>query len=550
MFFDDESQVIALASVSLTQQDWLARINQVYPLSATPEDMASFWTEVTTLLLKTGYPVQLVWSYERAILDFQQIDRAFEAYAFSVNYGLCLDQLSLHRQAVTELRQALRLLDRTWTPNWPASIPALKAINKHNLATAYLHMGKPQLAITYNKAALSLKRALQDEVGQISVLIGLANAHRDQGLYRQATDFYQQALALAEEHSEKQVEAKCALGLGNLNLTFTNVKLAISWYQRAVTLCEENDFWEDLPMAYVSLGNAYHQLAMLDEPSPKAMPPSANPTQLLQAMGFYKKALAATSNADPLAMADIWLKCGHLAIDLGSVQAAEQSYQIALRLINQSGNYEATFETMISLGNLALQQLDYSKALDWYQQALRFARVNHHQEHESIANADVGYAYLEQGNWAQAIPFLEASIQLSERLGHNLFVDTQKIGYFSSTQADYEALIQAYLRIGLPERALYYVEKSKSKALLDLLGTGEIPIQRELVDSVVFKREKSCRQAIRKRMLAGVDSPEITPLKKKLNRLYQQLASVAPEYVSVRRGDVLSFDALQAWLAA
>ena len=547
MMSENEKQILALTEMYSTQQEWLKKIKQLYPADATSDDMALFWQEVTTILTKNGHANHQIWSYEQAIADFQQIGRTFEAYAFSVNLGLRLDRLSLHRQAVKMLRQALRMLKSTWNTEWPMPAKALQAITRHNLATAYLNEGKPQLAIKHNKAALALKQALHDEAGQITVLIGLANAHRDQGLYRQAADCYLRAKELANQYGDQQAEAKCALGLGNLTMAITDYVSAVSYYQQALAICEQHDFRDDLPTAYVSLGNALHYIALQGIKDDEVVPPKRLQA-LLEVMALYKKALAATTNADPLAMADILLKCGHVALDLGSAAVAEQSYEAALNLIYESNNYEATFETMTSLGDLALQRRDFCKALNWYQQTLTLSQVNHHQEHESMANANISYAYIEQGEWASAIPFLEISIQLSESLGRNLFIDEHMIGYFSSTQADYEALIHAYLGIGQSERAFHYLEKSKSKALLNMLGTGEIPIRSVSGINTFLQQEKRCRQAIRRLMVMGVASPEVTSLLKKLNRLYQRVETLAPEYVSVRRGDVLAFRILLTWL--
>lgn len=544
---EEAEQVLALAAASLTRQEWLEQLKTNYPADATPADMALFWEEVTTLLGEAGYPVHQVWSYEQAIADFGQIERSFEVYAFSVNLALCLDRLSGHREAVKRLRQALQLLKRTWAPDWPESLPALQAVTLNNLATAYLNQGKTQLAITHNKKALVLKQALNDQPGQITVLIGLANAHRDQGLYREAETFYQQAMVFATQHGDKPAEVKCALGQGNLHMAFMDYEAAVYWYERAMVMSGGTEVQDDLSTVYVNLGNAYHHLAVRDV-EPGGNLPSAGVNLLLSAMDLYKKALASTPADDSMDRADILLKYGHVAVDLGKPAPAEQSYMAAFALIAKSGNYALTFEILIGLGDLALQQRHLEKALKWYQQALSLSQANRHWDHESMAYAHVGYAYVEQGDWASAIPCMEASIELSERLGHNLFLDTRKIGYFSATQTDYEVLIHAYLKIGSPERAFDYVEKSKSKTLLDVLGTGELPVPSEAVPVAVLQQEKRYRQVIRERMLIGVDAPEIAPLLEKMNRLYQQLESLVPEYVSVRRGDVLSFGAVQAWL--
>jgi len=503
-----------------------------------PADQAYFLVETAQTLGNRGYFKQQHWAYEKAIDLFGLAGMRYEMYATSVNAALSLDHLSLYKFAVQLLRKAVRNLEKDWNASWPASKSKLKSTALHNMATSLLNSGAAQRAITYNKRALALLQA--DDDSRMIILVGLANAHRDQGTYRQAEHFYRQAQTMASQRKKSTILGKCALGIGNLYMTISDYDAAICSYEDALKINNKRKKGEDLPTICVALGNAYHerfrkQYAEIGDVSAK------DRKILGTAMQLYKYALASTPVDDPISVADILLKCAHLALDLGQSALAKTSYELAFKMVEESGDYHICFEAMIGLGDVALKNKETHQTRDWYEQALILARQHHHFGDTSLALAHIGYFYMENKQPEKAITFLQDSLQISEQLGKDLVAEPKKLGYYSAIHTDYESLIQAHLSINSFAEAFLYLEKSKSKILLEILVTGRISLQKGLIANPLLVKEKQYLVQLRKILQDNQANLSSKPLLDKLSQLYEQFPPTAKEYVSVRKGESLSF---------
>jgi CHAT domain-containing protein len=86
---------------------------------------------------------------------------------------------------------------------------------------------------------------------------------------------------------------------------------------------------------------------------------------------------------------------------------------------------------------------------------------------------DRGKIAAAEGNLKEAIDFYQKAIDVIERQRSNINTEASKIGFVGNKQQVYHALIQALVTEGQQAKAFEYVERSKSRALVDLLASKQ-----------------------------------------------------------------------------
>jgi pentatricopeptide repeat protein len=87
---------------------------------------------------------------------------------------------------------------------------------------------------------------------------------------------------------------------------------------------------------------------------------------------------------------------------------------------------------------------------------------------------ELAKAYEETGDIAIAINYYQQAIEIVENQRSTIYTEKQRISYFERKFDIYSALISLLVKTGKVEEAFRYVERSKSRALVDILGQSEI----------------------------------------------------------------------------
>jgi CHAT domain-containing protein len=87
---------------------------------------------------------------------------------------------------------------------------------------------------------------------------------------------------------------------------------------------------------------------------------------------------------------------------------------------------------------------------------------------------ELAKAYEETGDIAIAINYYQEAIEIVENQRSTIYTEKQRISYFERKFDIYSALISLLVQTGNVAEAFQYVERSKSRALVDILGQSEI----------------------------------------------------------------------------
>ena len=131
-------------------------------------------------------------------------------------------------------------------------------------------------------------------------------------------------------------------------------------------------------------------------------------------------------------------------------------------------NNKLSFEFMKNKSLFEVGRL--AEAKHGYDNLLAYPYIQDRGEMHWIILFDRGRIAEKEGNRKQAIDFFEKSIEVIEQQRSTISIEASKIGFVGDKQAVYHHLISSLYDNKQQTKALEYVERSKSRALVDLLA--------------------------------------------------------------------------------
>ncbi|NJK47823.1 tetratricopeptide repeat protein [Candidatus Gracilibacteria bacterium] len=391
-------------------------------------------------------------------------------------------------------------------------------------ADFFIQSNMMQAAQVKLEQALQLYQATSDTTGQRETLTSLGYVFYSQGKYREALEYLRQAELISTDFSQQgrllttqglvylelgeyrqahttllramslptqdiAQENRKRIGLGETLYYMGAYREALSYLQIAQrTSSDRNDYGRSLNAmgdVYFELGqyeeakNYYQQALNVRQSNGDRMGilrTLNNIGRVEQALGDSQAALKlysqsldiAKSLGDLNSQAIILNNLGLVALDLGLKNQAIGYLEQAL---NITRNYASgRVQTLISLGQFYNQQDEYDKAIDYYQQALAWARQNGDRIGETKALKGLGETFLEQKKTSEAIKALQASAEVFEEYLRPGLRDDQKISLFETQSSLYGSWQTALVEQGNYNQALEVAERGRARAFVELLA--------------------------------------------------------------------------------
>ena len=291
---------------------------------------------------------------------------------------------------------------------------------------------------------------------------------------QQALDFVESALSLSFKSNDKRGEAFCYNTLGGINYQLNRYDVSVDNYLKAIQLFRNVEDEQGLYNSYKYLSSSYDA----QENNEKALETYAI---------FLEKARSKSEYGD---MISTLKNMGRIYFNSGRYDAAKKNFLEVLSLetqLNRSDGILVTYNYLgkvydalevedsalyyfdlagvkaIQSGNQKAisQSLDYKS--DFYRsrnrrdeelqvrnEALFNSSQNQNLEEIQKSNLDIGKIYVETDKPEEAIPYLKKSIDLAD-----------EIGELNDKSEAYEALAEAYEKIGDLESALSTIKTSK-----------------------------------------------------------------------------------------
>jgi CHAT domain-containing protein len=292
---------------------------------------------------------------------------------------------------------------------------------------------------------------------------------------------------------------------------------------------------------YTNLGNAYHELG-----------------DFRMAIEYHEKSLGIYKEiGDVAGEAKCYTNLGAAYGSLGDFRKAIEYHEKSLEIAKEIGDIAGESTCYINLGIAYRNLRDFRKAIEYYEKSLEIAREMGDIDSERIINLNLCQIYYEDKP-ELSYDYCKHSIELSEVIGGRLVEEEHKIGFYARASEAYQGIVPLCLKLEKENEAFEYVERSKSRAFLDLLAvtrirpaialTSELKL---LLDSEEIHLAKLREIQIRhlRKTYSSVEPGEIDRIFEKLNEIYDKIEKFDSEYVFIRRGKPLSLSKIQEILS-
>ena len=301
----------------------------------------------------------------------------------------------------------------------------------NRLGDLALQTGRYAEALNWFEQAANLRRGLGDLPGTGTSLTSLATAYEQLGQYAKAAETLQQAEANFDQQWRQGIPLEGGLyelpkdaGALQRNLAVLQNRLG-QHYQALVSLRKGLKLYKLLPDGY--RGKRGGEQTILDT------------------MGLTYASLVNPKKATSL-------------------------FQEALKLAQERGDRAGEGTILTHLGEVALGQGQRSLALSYFQSALALHQAVGNKPGEGETLNHIGTIRLQQQQWSAATDTLLAAIQVWESLRPGL-TDEHKVALFETQLETYRQLQQALIARKRPEEALETAERSRARALVELLAS-------------------------------------------------------------------------------
>lgn len=185
-----------------------------------------------------------------------------------------------------------------------------------------------------------------------------------------------------------------------------------------------------------------------------------------------------------------------------------------------------------------------------YDQLLKTRQVESNGEIYWLILYDRGRIAESENNTAEAIGFYARAIEVLEGQRASINTEVNKIGFIGNKQEVYERIVRLLFRSGQTGGALEYVERSKSRALVDMLAARLVAPEfvRPAADTAsALGAYLKADAAAKLQVPMQADGGEVR--RRGLAQAAERLRQVSPEVASLVTVDKVSLDKMQKLLA-
>lgn len=446
-----------------------------------------------------------------------------------------------------------------------------------NIADRKYQIGHHFEAIKWYEKAL--KRIPQDDKDLLAeVYVKLGHSYEYTGNIEKSRFNYEKALQIARETHNKFGEVNCLVSLSLPYYRSYSFTKAISILEEAENICLEIDYSKGLVDVYVLL-------AIIQDDFKRYQSAMKN---ILKAFDIIDEHRSIFEDHD-LALAHKTLAAVYYSI--GDYKKCKNQLRQAHEFDRLSKNEYSESMTLENLGLACFDLEDYSDSLVYLKDALKlFVKLSNRPE-EAWCCYNLGRAYRKLGDpnteqtledaltKAQQLKDLELIGLIHQELGHfylktnkNTSYDHLKISikhhkklrdkamyYYHGAglnsrlgHAAYDSLFSLCVDLDRKEEAFTILEEGKSIAFVKLMRTSKIEpkVKTEEFSSLLKEEHKYLQQA---KMIqispsnntAADKENEESGQVNRFTKLYDTMNSIDPDYVSLRRGKIVSVQELK-----
>ena len=351
------------------------------------------------------------------------------------------------------------------------------------------------------------------------------------GELSRAEAIFTKELERARANGERSREALCLKFLGNVRYRSGDLENALFLYGKAAGIfnalgreMERADVLNNLSLIHEKQGALEWALKIQK-----------------QCLDIYNKHSDRTGLAACHAnLAVIYRRLG----DSNAAEAAGKEYETALSHLKEAEELlkggtreeqEILANVLLNRGNVSFSTGRINESISHYKGASGIFGELGCPLGEAEALANLGMALREVDRVEEALTAISASLHIMERLRGKLRSERVRVTFLDDKVFLYELAMELLFRMGRMEEAFVYSERARARAFLDLLGSRTVGEAKE--QSLDLKRLIKTEQGLLKKLDSpsqNIDSPQYVETLRTYEDLLERIASVDPEYASLR----------------
>ncbi len=447
------------------------------------------------------------------------------------NRGLTLWQMGDYTQALGAYQRSMLLLEEMGD-----KLGIVRML--YNLGLVHTSQGNYELALEYDRKYVAAAEALGDKSMIARVLPSIGIIYSAQGNYIKAMEYYQKALEVFKAVGDQGGVVAALLDIAGVYSAQNNFDLALEYHQKALTITKQTPAGEGVR------ANRFAAGALLDIAGIYG-----KEGNYVKALEFSQKSLEMAQVLNSPAMIGGALgNIGQASLMLGNYAKALDSFQRALKLSEEAGDKVSVAQLLGRLGSAYEALENYSEALRVALQSSEMAKQLGDPETLWYSRMIAGKAYQHLNQDAQARQAFEEAISTVENIRQQVAGgELARESFFEDKISPYQAMVGLLISQNNPIEAFRYIERSKARALLDVLKSGRVSITKSMT-----RQEQDEEQGLKSELVAlntqilSPTQPKTTAADlrarlEKARRDYEQFETslyVAHPALKVQRGDM------------
>ncbi len=439
-------------------------------------------------------------------------NRRFEANALSVMASIYRSQGDADR-ALASLLQVLDL--RREIKDRPGEANQLFVIGALHQSRGALERARESF-----EASLALSRELRDVLGEAKTLGTLGAVYDELGLAIRALESIQQGVTAAKRTGNRRAIVQALISLGDHRRNEGEFRSAMETYQEALPVARtEGDagligaVLENMCAIYVDMGQPETGLPFAQEAIELAKRAGDRHLEgaALNAAGialtrlrqfakaidlFARVRVLSRETGDPSLEAGAITNGGNAHLQLGNSREALALLMEALPLHRAHGFRVYEANTLLSLGSLHRTMNHRTESLESYRSALALFRDLGYRDRLPTALVALARVLIDEKRYDEAEPLLTEAASLLERVRSGLGdLSGAKSAYLGSHDGAYTEHARLALIKGRNWQAFEFAQKTKARALVDLMAAGRVDLSKSLTPDE-RAREKALRDRV------------------------------------------------------
>ena len=367
----------------------------------------------------------------------------------------------------------------------------------------YLRLGRYEKAREHFLAALDRYRQQDDRQGEAEVLYEVGLTYEKVALYDQASNYYTQGLKIGQELNLPFLIATGHLYLANLAWFQGDYQTA---FQRLSQVDQQAKLTNDAQLRIMVKNTRGLMYWTLNEPEKglhhlhEAVRVSENfniQTELASSLnnlgliyrqqGDHHTALEKFRRAQKLdeSLKSLWglgydhRNIGISLLAMDNLKEAEAQFLKAEQISADIHNVTNWVKALLELGNVNQALHKPEQALKYYQRTFDLSQKHGIKEVEWRAAAGMGTVLREKKQTTESLSWLAKAVDVVEGMRASLKIDELRNSFQNNKLDLYRDIITLLIGMNRKEEAFNYLERSRSRSFIDLLGNQKMSFKNE-----------------------------------------------------------------------